>query len=291
MPHSGALLNIYRMSLTSFILVMLWKFRNPKLLFVTVMGKKTDFLHLLQVLFLADMRLEWNAFRRGMVASDGPRSIVTEDPETPEAAALRMYARSAPLRASAILAQLASSIPDPSSITNVMTVQQVLDRASAGSADNSGGDDSQFTALLYCLLTKYDLDGCSQLTITKCAQCQMPVQDMCINLECPIGCGAELPRYDVAFDLRIKLSDHTGSLENIRLSGVAAERVIGCKVNEFMAMPLDMKTHLKWKLLLERCAARILVLRSSSDRPRPLISLLSCTMADPSEAAACIPVY
>jgi hypothetical protein len=54
-----------------------------------------------------------------------------------------------------------------SSITNVMTVQQVLDRASAGSADNSGGDDLQFTALLYCLLTKYDLDGCSQLTITK----------------------------------------------------------------------------------------------------------------------------
>jgi hypothetical protein len=58
------------------------------------------------------MRLEWNAFRRGMVASDGPRSIVTEDPETPEAAALRTYARTAPLKASAILAQLASSIPD-----------------------------------------------------------------------------------------------------------------------------------------------------------------------------------
>lgn len=64
------------------------------------------------MLFLADMRLDWNAFRRGMVASDGPRSIVTEDPDIPEAAALRMYARTAPLRASAILAQLASSIPD-----------------------------------------------------------------------------------------------------------------------------------------------------------------------------------
>jgi hypothetical protein len=56
--------------------------------------------------------MEWNAFRRGVVASDGPRSIVTEDPETPEAAALRVYARTAPLRATAILAQLASSIPD-----------------------------------------------------------------------------------------------------------------------------------------------------------------------------------
>lgn len=63
------------------------------------------------------------------------------------------------------------------------------------------------------------------------------------------------------------------------------------QVYEFMAMALDMKTHLKWKLLLERCAVRILVLRSSSDRPHPLISLLSCIVADPSEAAACIPVY
>jgi hypothetical protein len=63
------------------------------------------------------------------------------------------------------------------------------------------------------------------------------------------------------------------------------------QASEFMAMPLDMKTHLKWKLLLERCAARILVLNPSLDHPRPLITLLSCTVADPSEAVACIPVY
>jgi len=68
--------------------------------------------YIFPVLFLADMRLDWNAFRRGMVAAEGPRSIVTEDPETPEATALRMYARTAPIKASAILAQLASSIPD-----------------------------------------------------------------------------------------------------------------------------------------------------------------------------------
>jgi hypothetical protein len=58
------------------------------------------------------MRLDWNAFHRGLVASDGPRSVVTEDPETPEAMALRMYARTAPLRANAILEKLASSIPE-----------------------------------------------------------------------------------------------------------------------------------------------------------------------------------
>lgn len=68
--------------------------------------------YIFPVLFLADMRMEWNTFRRGMVAAEGPRSIVTEDPETTEATALRMYARTAPTQASAILAQLVSSIPD-----------------------------------------------------------------------------------------------------------------------------------------------------------------------------------
>ncbi|XP_069701481.1 meiosis-specific with OB domain-containing protein [Periplaneta americana] len=243
------------------------------------------------VLFLADMRLEWNAFRRGMAASESMCSIVTEDPDIPEAAALRIYARSAPLRPTAILAQLASSIPDPSTINNVMTVQQVLDRADAGSSDNSGGDDSQFTALLYCLLTQYDLDGCSKLTTKKCTQCQLPVEDVCLNLECPIGSGAEIPQYDVIFDLRVSLSDHTGTLENIRLTGITAERIIGYKVDEFVDLPIDVKTQMKWKFLLERCAARVLVLCGTPDRPRPLISLLSCTVADPLEVAACLPVY
>ena len=48
-----------------------------------------------------------------------------------------------------------------------MTVQQVLDRASADSLDNSGGDDSQFTGLLYALLTHYDLDGYTRLVVRK----------------------------------------------------------------------------------------------------------------------------
>jgi hypothetical protein len=60
----------------------------------------------------------------------------------------------------------------------------------------------------------------------------MPVNDMCLNLECPIGSGAELPRYDVVFDFCVKLSDHTGSLENVHLCGIAAERVIGYKVRK-----------------------------------------------------------
>ncbi|KAJ9578528.1 hypothetical protein L9F63_005257 [Diploptera punctata] len=242
------------------------------------------------VLFIADIRVDWNSYRRGMAATEGPRTIITENPDTIEAQTLRSYALTAPIKASAILAQLANSIPDPSTINNVMTVQQVLDRASAGSTDHSGGDDSQFTALLYALVTHYDLDGCSRITLTKCSKCQVPVSEACTNVECPIGSGAEIPSYDMSFDMRVALSDHTGSLRNVRLSGAAAERVVGCTVHEFMEMSIDIKTHIKWKLLLERCAARILVLRPSSGRSSPLISLLSCTVADPADVTAYLPL-
>jgi hypothetical protein len=73
----------------------------------------------------------------------------------------------------------------------------------------------------------------------------MSVEGMCINLECPIGCGAELPRYDVVFDMRVKLSDHTGSLENVRLSGATAERVIGCTVSETVTLFIVLCTYIK----------------------------------------------
>jgi len=79
------------------------------------------------------------------------------------------------------------------------------------------------------------------------SQCQTSVEGMCINLECPIGCGAELPRYDVTFDLRVILSDHTGSLDNIRLSGATAERVIGCTVRRSVTLLTILYTYIKLK--------------------------------------------
>ncbi|XP_046994040.1 meiosis-specific with OB domain-containing protein [Schistocerca americana] len=243
------------------------------------------------VLFLVDMRVEWNAFKRGMVASDGLRTIITENPDTSEAMMLRAFARTAPVKPSAILEQLASTIPDPGSIRQVMTVQQVFDRTSVNYAEAANTEDKQFTALIYCLVTHLDLDGTSRITATRCSRCQLPIDGICINLECPVGSGAEIAAPDTVFDIRMRLTDHTGSLENCRLTGTAAERVLNCTVNEFLAMKDDSRTALKWCLLMERCAARIMVLRPSSEQRRPLVSVLACSVANPVEVAAHIPIF
>lgn len=63
------------------------------------------------VLFLADMRVEWSAFKHSMVASDCLCTIVTENPHTPESFALRELAHTVPIQPTDILEHLVNSIP------------------------------------------------------------------------------------------------------------------------------------------------------------------------------------
>lgn len=81
-----------------------------------------------------------------------PKTIITEDPKTPEAEALKKYAASAPIQSTAILDQ-ASRIVDVSQINSVMTTAQLLERAKDGDQEN------KFTALLFAFVTQFDLDG------------------------------------------------------------------------------------------------------------------------------------
>ena len=70
------------------------------------------------------------------------------------------------------------------------------------------------------------------------SKCQVPVDDVCKNLKCPVGSGVEIPSYELFFDMRVQFSDHTGSLRNVRLSGGAAEQIVGCTVSSFIFLNL-----------------------------------------------------
>lgn len=56
------------------------------------------------------------------------------------------------------------------------------------------------------------------------------IENACSNPECPVEQGAEDFAPLRIFNVRINLSDHTGSLRNCRLSPEAAEAVLGCSV-------------------------------------------------------------
>lgn len=54
----------------------------------------------------------------------------------------------------------------------------------------------------------------------------------CENLGCPVGSGAEYIEPYQTFDIRVWLSDHTGTLDNCKLTGKSAENVLNYKVRQ-----------------------------------------------------------
>ncbi|XP_026292663.2 meiosis-specific with OB domain-containing protein [Frankliniella occidentalis] len=243
------------------------------------------------ILFIADIILKWSGYRNASSPTVNSKTIITVDPQTEDAECLRAYARAAPLQPSAIIDYLTSNITDASSIRNVLSVRTVLSRGWADVKNSVSEDEQQFTALVYAVVTHLDLhhDNVVQL---KCASCNKvtSVENSCSNLDCPVEQGSEtfVPRR--MFNIRIDLSDHTGTLKGCRLTAETAETVLGCTVLEFGSMSDQQKDILKWNFLMERCAARILVLKASHERRQPYISLISCSIADTSEVAAKIPI-
>ncbi|KAK4879874.1 hypothetical protein RN001_008020 [Aquatica leii] len=183
------------------------------------------------VVFITDVRCEWSDFSSSMTATLTSRSILTEDPVSIETENLRNYVkRIGPL---SFMDSTALSVQDVSSIQNVMNIHQVLDRVdSIKSLGNVSFEEKQFTALLYAVVTHLDLDGLNRLVATKCSRCDSLLENnshLCSNNECN-QTGQESTNVVAAFDLRLMLSDHTGSLTNCRLSGATAEKVLNCSV-------------------------------------------------------------
>ncbi|GJQ67244.1 putative aspartate aminotransferase [Trypoxylus dichotomus] len=214
------------------------------------------------------------------------RISIGENPVGAEANNLRSYAITAPVQPTEILERLSEAIGSTNSIQNVMSVRQVLDKMEmlSNPATETNASDRHFTALLYVLVTHLDLDGLSKIVTTRCSKCKVLVpnnEKFCENFECNLE--GDLSELDSKFDLKINISDHTGSLVNCRLTGTIAENVLDCTVEQFSRMTDAEKCHLKWKYLMERCAIRIMVLCAPGTNP--LCSILSCALATPNEVA------
>lgn len=243
------------------------------------------------ILFLADVKMRWNSFHNSCVPEFNSKTVITVDPQTPDAECLSVYARAALLQPSAIIDNLANNIVDISSIKNVMSVRAVLSRAWANLNTTMSEEEQQFTALVYSVITHLDLHH-ENVVLVKCTSCNVvsPSGNSCSNSQCAVEQGLEPFVPNRMFNIRISLSDHTGTLENCRLTNEAAEAVLGCSVPHFDAMSYDQKDLLRMNFILERCATRILVLKPSNVRRQLYVSIVSCTIVDPAEVASRLPL-
>ncbi|XP_055529864.1 protein hold'em [Wyeomyia smithii] len=238
------------------------------------------------VLLIMDVRVEFDQYYKTICLGMSGRTIITEDPAIEEADRLLIHAMKTSTLGSELLYSTLSTNIDPSTITSVMTVQQIVDRAEG----DLKTEEEQFTALCYAVITRFDLDGCSKITSRKCLNCKnlLKISDSKCQRE---DCQNNLSHISVSFDIPVDITDHTGTLPNCRLMNQAAENTLNCKVEAFLRMGDTQKGKLKWRYLLERCVLKLVIKRKSPVRFQTLYTILDCSVASPQEVGSKIKVY
>ncbi|XP_059608146.1 protein hold'em [Phlebotomus argentipes] len=237
-------------------------------------------------LMLYDVKSDFSSFHRAVILSFTSRTLITEDVEAPEAEDLIAYAANMPIIEGFSLDT--NDLPAPEHIRSVMSVQQVLDRAEG---QLNAGNDTQFTALIYAVITKLDLDGFSRIVTERCAFCKKIINGECAEADCALLQFNGSQMNIVTFEILVDLSDHTGTLANCRLVSDAAERLLGLTPGQFLLLSPDQRSQLKWATLLERCAVKVVVRKKSIFRPRMWIGVVECRLADCEDVARNIKVY
>ncbi|XP_053327998.1 meiosis-specific with OB domain-containing protein [Spea bombifrons] len=236
------------------------------------------------VLFASDIRINYDAFRNTMVATVVSKTIFTTNPDTPEAQALLNYARDC--NETGLLDEenedIAKDSVDLQAIRDVYTVQQIKERAS-----HSLGKNDPIYGIVFAYISALNIDCETHKVIRyRCSQCHYIIPDPTAG--CTYAFCSDLspdPKTVItSLDLKVDVTDHTGTLSCI-LSGSVAEETLSCKVDRFFNLTEDQKTLLKWNFLLERCKIYLKVFLSTNSRNGMRVTALSCKIADPVEAS------
>ncbi|ELT88585.1 hypothetical protein CAPTEDRAFT_89352, partial [Capitella teleta] len=231
------------------------------------------------VLFIADVRVSFNDYKKCVVASASSKTVITVNPETREAHALYQYAQTAdvPLEYSSDFQENQAM---DRIITNVFTTRDMKNMTSSGHVD--GG---WTYGIVFAFVSALDID--TQNPQLACFNKVETSTGCCLNQDCPQGSTMNLDASSTSnacsFDLRIHLSDQYGTLSPCHVYGPIAEEMLGLKVADYLNLCEDQKTELKWNFLLERCKVYLKVSLPDAIRPRISYRVMNCTLADPLE--------
>ncbi|XP_066262542.1 meiosis-specific with OB domain-containing protein [Euwallacea similis] len=243
------------------------------------------------ILFLADLKIEWSEFHKAYIGQTSGRTIVTENPAmSKETKELYEYAQVAPIETFDIVEQFVASLPAGSiAVDEVVTVNQLHHRINRCLTNKQTGNSS-FTVVLFAFVTQLDLDGLIRPYVVKCGYCKVLINQVtCENPDCRAVFDNDLAEQELAFNVNISLSDHTGTLKKCKLGGPTAEEVLKCSPKQFASMSEEEKCNLKWLYLLEQCKVHVAVIFALSQTP--IVSVLHVERANPVEVSRKLPVY
>ncbi|XP_042827929.1 meiosis-specific with OB domain-containing protein isoform X3 [Panthera tigris] len=235
------------------------------------------------VIFASDVRISFDKFRNCMTATVISKTIITTNPDTPEANILLNFIRENK-ETNPLDGEIDSYLKDSinlNAIVDVYTVEQLKVKA----LKNEGKADP-FYGILYAHISMLNIDGATTTVVRcRCSGCGYVMKEASGPCTACHRDSLELKSAFRSFHLLIDVTDHTGTLHACSLTGGVAEETLGCTVNEFLTMTDEQKTALKWQFLLERSKLYLKFFLSHRARGGLRVSVLSCKLADPTEAS------
>ncbi|XP_077618778.1 meiosis-specific with OB domain-containing protein isoform X2 [Crocuta crocuta] len=226
------------------------------------------------VIFASDVRINFDKFRNCMTATVISKTIITTNPDTPEANILLNFIR-----------ENKETNPLDGEIDSYLKESINFEQLKVKALKNEGRADP-FYGILYAHISTLNIDGATTTVVRhRCSGCGYIMKEAAGTCTTCNRDSLEFKSVFLSFHLLIDVTDHTGTLHACSLTGGVAEETLGCTVNEFLTMTDAQKTALKWQLLLERSKIYLKFFLSHRAKGGLRISVLSCKLADPIEAS------
>lgn len=172
-----------------------------------------------------------------------------------------------------------------------MSIQKIYDQAEK----DLSTETEQFSALLYAIVTRFNLDNKIRCISRRCIRCRCALKENLNYCERETCIDLQLSTSDIKFtkilDIGIDLTDHTGTLLNCRLIDQFAEKILGYTVEEFEGLTENEIVNIKLKFFLQRCELKILFKKKTVIRTNHFISILDMKLASLEDVANKIKVY
>nr|XP_039259590.1 meiosis-specific with OB domain-containing protein-like [Styela clava] len=262
-------------------------FDNTSDTFTVVVWEREYFSYIQQwtekrsVIFAADVRLNQNKFKNCLQGTFTSKTVCIRDPDTGNAHQLYDYALEYADRMEELFGNSKDDLGND--IQNLdddelqtFTVEEILaaQKEMTSQHTEEPHKPNAKRGFLQAAITSFNIDDSKNIWCLRCSSCRYRISSdgskWCPNEQCVTRQDTSKFSVERTFDLQMSLSDHTGTLDQCRIGGKAAENLFGITVDGLECLTTEDLTDLKWSWLMERCRVRF---RFSFDHPasRPRI--------------------
>ena len=245
------------------------------------------------ILFLSDVRVDFDSWKRSFVVTFTSKSVVTVNPETKETESLQRYAASVDFSTVSRLEQFSSSLDldHISRIVNIESLNHMLTQT-----HTSSSSDDLMAVKVFGYITRFDVD-CPEAISYTCGSCSGPLRrdcgsrEVCLNLECSeYNSVVDVSAPVKNFNMRADITDETGTLTNIKLFAPVLEKRLGLgTAAEFPMLSEQTKTFYKWQVMMKPMKITVAALLTNSMYQRYHAMIVDIVPASLEEIATKMP--